>query len=254
MKQLLLCFLLSFPSLLSADSLDVVFRYYAEDGRLVHRPLSMTIFDGQATQLGKIDAGGWQHWRIGYQGEALKVEVKVEVENEGNGQELTIQVHPDWKATLKTLVINRLQVSREAQVLKVNHLTCRWTAGIAYPVEYRFNNPIDGQELKFQSWSCAGLRDSVSISLHVLSDSVMLFRCGKNDAILIKYYLASDGKFYRSLAPLDCGVFNSTLEQRFYDLLKDSTIELRYDLRRYDLEGTYFSLTEPTNCSWLFGF
>ncbi|MHB1278968.1 MAG: hypothetical protein ACYC1Q_11300 [Bacteroidia bacterium] len=245
MKGLLLCFLLSLSSLLSADSLDLVFRYYAEDGRLVSAPLSMSIFDGQTTQLRKTDAGGWQHWRMVYKEGTAGITIKTQ----GHEQTLAIQVHPDWKTTLKTLVINRLQVSREAQVLKVNHLTCRWTAGIAYPIEYRFNNPIDGQELKLQSWSCASLRDSISISLHVLSDSVMLFRCGKNDAILIKYYLASDGKFYRSLAPLDCSVFNTTLEQRFYALLKDSTIELRYDL-----EGTYFSLTEPTNCSWLFGF
>ena len=245
MKQLLLCFLLSFSSLLSADSLDVVFRYYGEDGRLVNTPLTITLFDGQATQLGKTDAGGWQHWRIVYKDGTAGITIKTY----GVEQAMAIQVHPDWQTTLKTLVINRLQVSREAPVLKVNHLTCRWTAGIAYPIEYRFNNIIDGQELKLRSWTCAKDQDSLRVSIHILSDSVMLFRCGKTDAILAKYYLSSGGEVYRSFAPAECQAFSTNAERELYTLLKDNSMEIHYSW-----ENGLFVLSDPKGCWWGFEF
>lgn len=247
MKTFLIGLFLSIPTLLSADSLDIVFRYYAGDGRIVSAPLLLTINEGQCTKLGKTDAGGWQHWRIGYRGAAIKL--KVEVEDESKEQELTIQVHPDWKATLKTLVINRVQESVAPWVLKVNHLTCRWTAGIAYPIEYRFNNPLDGQELKLKSWSCAKNQDSLRVSIHVLSDSVILFRCGKSDAILVKYFLGSQGQFFRSFAPSECHEFTSIAERELYILLKDSSNEIRYSW-----EGSRWVITDQNECRWGFDF
>ncbi|HCS21343.1 MAG TPA: hypothetical protein DIW47_12420 [Bacteroidetes bacterium] len=241
MKQVLLCFLLSLTSLLSADSLDIVFRYYDGDGRVVSSPLVM---DG-GTQLGKTDEGGWQHWRMLYQEGMVGMTIK----NEFQRQTLTIQVHPDWQNTLKTLVINRIQASGEALLLKVNHLTCRWTAGIAYPIEYRFNNPIDGQELKLQSWSCAKDQDSLKVSIHILSDSVMLYSCGKSEAILAKYYLGSDGQVFRSFAPSECHEFSTNAERELYLLLKDSSMEIRYSW-----DGSRFVLGDAKGCRWEFSF
>lgn len=241
MKQVLLCFLLSFPSLLSADSLDIVFRYYTGDGRVLHTPI--TIENG--TQLGKTDEGGWQHWRLLYQDGLVRMTLK----NGHQSQTLTIQVHPDWQKTLKTLVINRIQASGEALLLKVNHLTCRWTAGIAYPIEYRFNNALDGQELQLRSWTCARTQDSLRASIHVLSDSVMLFRCGKSEAILVKYYLGSAGQLFRSFAPSECHEFNTTAERELYRLLKDESQELRYS---WEVSG--FVLVDAKGCRWEFSF
>jgi hypothetical protein len=245
MKKLLAACFLCVGSFVSADSLDVIFRYYSAEGRLLNTQLVVSVVDGQATQTGKTDAGGWQQWRLGYQGEMLTVRVM----NGSKTQNMEIHIHPDWKKTLKTLVINRVQETDLRWVLKVNHLTCRWTAGIAYPVEYQFNNPLDGQELKLKSWSCAKNQDSLVARILVISDSVMLFQCGKTDVLLAKYYLGSDGRLYRSFTNFDCRTFNSTAEKELYSLLKDETKELYYTW-----EGSQLILSDAAFCNWGFEF
>src|SRR5688572_30657165 len=109
MKTWLIGLFLSISSLLSADSLDIVFRYYTADGRMVGSPINLQVKDGSAVQLGKTDAGGWQQWRLGYQGDSLNIHIL----NGTEEQTLSIHIHPDWKKTLKNLVINRLQDGRE---------------------------------------------------------------------------------------------------------------------------------------------
>lgn len=242
-KLLLLSFLL-IGSFASADTLDVIFRYYGADGRIQSTPLTCSIEEGEALQLAAPDAAGWQHWRIS----SLEKIYELQFKSEHDSLELSIDVHSKYKKTVRSVVINRLQVRQKPQVLKVNELTCKWTGSIAYPIEYGFNNPLDGTTLHLETLRCERTLDSLNITLYFLSDSVMLYKCGKNEALFFKYYLTSSGTFTREASNYSCTEFTNEEERRFYEILmrRNSTLQYEFQGKKLILKDSF--------CYWEFEF
>lgn len=225
-KFSLLLIALCFASGLKADSLDLIFRYYKGNGKIENAPLTLILPNGTSTALSSPDAAGWQHWQI--QSETHPYELTI-VDGSDTSL-LVIDVLNKYRGTvLKSLVINRLQYRKKKQTLKVNQLTCRWTGSIAYPIEYAFCNPLDGETLKLDRLRCATVYDSLKLELHFLSDSVMLYKCGKKEALFFKYFLGSDGKFYHEASAYTCTEFSNQEEQKFYLLLANAQNSIAYD-------------------------
>ena len=114
-KLLLICFLLS-VSVVSADTLDIIFRYYDASGHVQSSPLAIAVEDGAAEQLSKPDASGWQHWRLSSDDRLFQLDLS----SEKDSIDLNIDVHSKYRSTVRSVVINRLQVRPRTQVLKVN--------------------------------------------------------------------------------------------------------------------------------------
>jgi hypothetical protein len=236
---------LAMATQVNADTLNLIFRHYTHEGVITSNPRNLEVSSGSSTLLGKPDKGGWQHWLI----ETSKHPIRVALINSGDSVFLEIDIHKNHRnGALKTIVINRLQSGTKKQMLKVNEFTCRWTGSIAYPIEYQFNNPLDGQKLTLKSLRCSANSDSMKLVLDVLSDSVMLIRCGVNDAFFMKYHLSSSGYLIRGQTNYTCNEFSNELERRLYVLLIDPTTRIRFDYA-----GGNFLLMEG-NCVWEFKF
>lgn len=247
MKGLLLLLVLGAGNgFLYADTLDLVFRFYSANGKLNSSQLEVQVKDGNATKHYAPDEGGWQHWKI----ISTSQPYVLTLHSRTDTVKLDIDVLEKYrKSHLRTLVINRLQAEENKQVLKVNELTCRWTGTIAYPIEYRFVNPLDGQKGKLESISCRRKNDSLNVELHFISDSVLLYTCGKADALFIKYYLGSEKNLYRSPAPFECHTFSNEEQKKLYAILTDPAKALTVQYA-----GDKFLLLDDAGCYWEFRF
>lgn len=239
---LFLCLLCS-GLLSNANQLDLVFRYYNAKGHIESDLLQITASDSvQVYQVSAADHSGWQHWSLdGFSGKCV-----LHIVSKTSVQDLEIDVHPDYSGKAKSIVISRLQMQGSPLVLKVNHLTCKWTGGIAYPLEYRFINPLDGNNLKLEKQECRVKKDSLNLTLYVLSDSVLLFKCGGNEALFIKYYLQSDKTFDREPSGFSCTSFSSPIEQELYMLFQRGETRINYTMENGHL------LLFDGRCTWYF--
>lgn len=242
-KLLLFCFLCC-SSMVSADTLDIIFRYYNASGKVQSSPLTMAVEDGTAEQLSQPDAAGWQHWRLKSSDRTFQLDLATGMDS----IDFNIDVHSKYRNTIRSIVINRLQVRGKSQVLKVNELTCKWTGSIAYPIEYAFNNPLDGNNLHLETLRCERTLDSLAITLHFLSDSVMLYKCGKNEALFFKYYLQSNGHFSRESSNYSCTEFTNEEERRFYEILTRLNTTIQYEFQGKKL------ILKDSFCYWEFEF
>jgi len=236
-KLLFLFFSLFSVSMVSADTLDIIFRYYDASGLVQSTPLSIEVEDGAAEQLSQPDAAGWQHWRLMSADRLFQLDLATA----NDSIDLSIDVLSKYRNTVRSIVINRLQVRGKTQILKVNELTCKWTGSIAYPIEYSFNNPLDGNNLHLETLRCERTLDSLSITLYFLSDSVMLYKCGKNEALFFKYYLQSNGHFARTPSNYTCTEFTNEEERRFYEILTrlNSTIQYEFQGKKLILKDSF---------------
>lgn len=244
MNRLFLILFLLIGSAASADTLEVIFRYYNADGQIQSEPLSCSASNGWAKQIAAPDAAGWQHWQLS----TVEKSYQLVLKGKHDSIAVEIEVHNKYKNTVRSLVINRLQVRPQAQVIKVNELTCKWTGSIAYPIEYRFNNPLDGANLHLETLRCERTLDSLNLTLYFLSDSVMLYKCGKNEALFFKYYLSSTGHFIREASNYSCTEFTNEEERRLYEILNrlNSTIQYEFQGKKLVLKDSF--------CYWEFSF
>jgi|GEM_PF-2190946 len=244
MNRLLLLALLLSSICTKADTLDVLFRYYHSDGQLSASPLQLTLKDGNAVLVSRADAAGWQQWRL----ENTSRPFHLMLVSGNDSLLLEIDVHEKYRKTVKSVVINRLQLRPFKQVLKVNELTCKWTGSIAYPIGYSFNNPLDGQTLHLKKLRCERTLDSLNVSLYFLSDSVMLFKCGKEEALFFKYYLQSDGKFRRVPSNYTCSEFKNEEQRRLYEVFTrlNGKVEYVFEGKKLVLKDSF--------CYWEFEF
>lgn len=205
-----------------ADTVDVVFSFYNQSGYVQSgKSLSFTT-NGQLEKTLIPSDEAWLDIRW------IRKEVSdtLIISTGKDTAWLCIDILESEKARLKTLVVARLQARPTLQRIKVNHLTCKWSGSIAYPLDYNYINPIENKQLKYDSLN--GNR------LQVLSDSVMLFRCTRSQAIFIKYYLGSDGILQLYPSDAQCAQFYSGAEAKLYAFLRSST---RF---RYAFENTDF--------------
>ncbi|MBI1221005.1 MAG: hypothetical protein GC180_00240 [Bacteroidetes bacterium] len=229
---------------LSVDALDLTFRYYDINGKIVSNPLEISSPTCSVYRVSNAENSGWQQWALdGFNGKAI-----IEIRQGNTVQELELDVLGNFQEKLKSLVINRIQFQGNRIQLKINHLTCKWTGGIAYPIEYLFNNPLDGNTLKLKSQSCKSSYDSLNFELFVLSDSVILFRCGDDNALFFKYYLAANHSFIREPSGYQCSDYHNEAEKQLYTLLTEPQ-----RLIRYSYDGNKLNLFDG-KCNWEFIF
>ncbi len=205
-----------------ADTLDLVFRFYTQNGHVQSGKVLQFRTAGTVEKTLVQAEDAWQEirWIRKNSNDTLLILA------ETDSAVICIDVLNSEKARFKTLVVSRLQARPHLQRIKVNHLTCRWNGSIAYPLDYQYINPLENKQLKLDS--LAGNH------LQVLSDSVMLLRCDKSQAIFIKYYLSSDGILELNPSGAQCGNFYSDVEARLYAFLRSSP---RF---RYAFENTDF--------------
>lgn len=223
MKKAFLFFLLILPLISSADTLQVTFRYYDAAGHLVAGSNLKVTSSAPVLRTISSDEDAWQEvsWIRNSPNEVLRFI--------GSEDSLDIQVRilDKYEGKVKTLIIDRLQGGQEMQQVRINHLTCKFKGSIAHPLDYRFINPLDLHIL---------IPDSMSTyekGLQVLSDSVMLLHCGKNQGVFVKYYLGIDGKLELLPSPVECSAFKNESIRKLYQFIR------RHLSFSYKIENNY---------------
>lgn len=221
----LLFICLGLSLLTQARSLELVFRYVNTKGCIVDGSRLQVWANGKAALKNYGEkADDWQSWEVNYQNKPLLLLFC----GPEDTLSLEIDINNGFKDRCRTLVFPRLQHRFQEETLKINHLTCSWKATTATALEYRFINPLDGKKLQALEKSC-GWESQEGLVLNVLSDSVMLLRCGENNAVFIKYWLGSDGVLRLEFSPSNCTEFNSGEEREFYEWLINKPI-MEYEL------------------------
>ena len=225
-----------------ADKLELLFRFYGDQGKVSYQNMSVAVTNGKSQVITSPDRGGWQNWELEYSGNPIQLLISDGVDS----LKLDINIHPNNKEVLRTLVINRLQSGELKEVMMVNQLTCKWTGSIAYPLENRFQNPLDGMELRLLTKSCLNKTDSAKINLQVLSDSVLLVKCSESEGYFVKYFLGSDKIFRTESNQVACQTSDHYLSQSLLNLLVNPENRLLFRL-----ESNRFTLIE-SGCRWEF--
>lgn len=235
--------LISLPHAL-ADQVELVFRFYKKSGMITPHALSIQVKGGKAETIGQRDRDGWQSWNLTYGTHPVELILS-------DGEDtvlLELNVHPSHQERLRTLIVNRLQAKGDKQILMVNHLTCKWTGGVAYPLERNFQNPIDGAELKLIAKTCLQSTDTGQLKINILSDSVLLLTCSGEEGYFIKYYLGSDQTFYVVSKQPDCQTGHYGITRQFFDRLLNPG-----NRWTYRFENNQFILQEG-GCRWSFEY
>ncbi|TNE80349.1 MAG: hypothetical protein EP332_07810 [Bacteroidetes bacterium] len=205
-----------------ADTVDVVFCFYNQSGHVQSAKLLDFKTPGtvEKTLIQTDDA--WQEIRWIRKAESDTLQIV----SEKDTARICIDILESERAKFRILVVERLQARPSLQRIKVNHLTCRWSGSIAYPLDYNYINPLDNKQLKLDSLE--------GKHLQVLSDSVMLLRCDRSQAIFIKYYLGSDGILELQPSSAECDHFYSDANAKLYAFLRSGK-RFRYAYDNTDL-------------------